>query len=302
MLSEIIENANGSLKVEEMINEGSSRCCYLEATQTHSTVIGENANSKNIDIVFCLDGILTVNYSGSKPVTFSKNEIMIFSENEEEEVLHFSKSFKCIIVSLKYGYYAKKKEFFSNDLEEDILPLINKRYRGCMQIKNILWVDSFFETMEKMDERDKCAYAEFKTMELLYLISRKDIITVAENKIPCQNTSMSIIVENMKEYMETHLDEKLTIENMCNKFNISPTLFKTIFKSKYGEPVHGWLQKQRMHMAAKYLSTSSMTVLDIAYEVGFGGTSQFNYLFKKYYGMTPTQYRRMSYTGMISPI
>lgn len=296
MLSKIIENAEETLKVGQMINESKSKSCYVTATQTYNAVV-DKTDSDKIDIIFCLDGVLTVNCSVAKTATLSKNEVMMLSGNTEAEVLHFSRSFKGIIVSTSYENYVDKNEIFMKNSDEHTLKEILEKHKGCVHIKSVLWADSLFENMKKMDERDKCAYAEFKTMELLYLISRKDIIAVAEKKVLCQNTSMSIIVENMKAYMETHLDEKLTIENMCNKFNISPTLFKTIFKSKYGEPVHGWLQKQRMYMAAKYLCTSSMTVLDIAYEVGFGGTSQFNSLFKKYYGMTPTQYRKLSYTG-----
>ena len=297
MLSKIIENASDSLKVGQMINESKSKSCFVTATRIYNTVVEKNNSPDNINIVYCLDGVLTVNCNVAESVTLSKNEVMIIAGNAEAEVLHFSRSFKGVVVITKYEYCVEKNDIFKEKSDTESLKNILKNHKGCIHIKNILWADSLFENMAKMDERDKCAYAEFKTMELLYLISRKDIISVEGKKYSNQNTSMSFIVEKMKEYMETHLDEKLTIENMCNKFNISPTLFKTIFKSKYGEPVHSWLQKQRMYMAAKYLCTSSMTVLDIAYEVGFGGTSQFNSLFKKYYGMTPTQYRKLSYSG-----
>lgn len=95
-------------------------------------------------------------------------------------------------------------------------------------------------------------------------------------------------------YMEMHLDEKITIDYLCHKFYISPTTFKKYFRSIHGQPVYAWLSHKRMEKAAELLCYTSMTVLEIAQAVGYSSLSQFNVVFKKCYTCTPRQYRNRS--------
>ena len=302
MLSGIIENTKEIFKVEKVTSNTPINCWFIKALESYNTSELCKRNPDIIDIVFCTDGVMVLNRGDSKAVSLMKNELMLLSDCMEVDSINFSKSFEAIIISLNYSDYLEDKVVFKRISDEKAVQQNIKDSNGCIVLKDILWVRSLFENIGKMNIHDKCAYAEFKILELFYLINKKDIIQLNGDHDECKDESLSHLVESIKTYMENHLDEKLTIENMCNKFNISPTLFKTTFRNKYGEPVHSWIQKQRMHLAAKYLCTSSMNVLQIAYEVGFGGTSQFNSLFKRYYGVTPTQYRKLSYTGRISPI
>ena len=95
-------------------------------------------------------------------------------------------------------------------------------------------------------------------------------------------------------YMEMHLDEKITIDYLCHKFYISPTTLKKYFRNIYGQPVYTWLSHKRMEKAAELLCYTSMTVLEIAQAVGYSSLSQFNVVFKKCYTCTPRQYRNRS--------
>ena len=95
-------------------------------------------------------------------------------------------------------------------------------------------------------------------------------------------------------YMEMHLDEKITIDYLCHKFYISPTTFKKYFRSIRGQPVYTWLSHKRMEKAAELLRCSSMTVLDVAQAIGYASLSQFNVAFKRHFNCTPRQYRNRS--------
>ena len=64
-----------------------------------------------------------------------------------------------------------------------------------------------------------------------------------------------------------------------------------------GCPFHKWLLQQRMAKAVELLRHSSMSILEVAQSVGYEGVSQFNVVFKRIYGVTPSRYRKMSDTG-----
>ena len=302
MMSENFNNRDDILKIEKISENAKSNFNFVTALESCNSLIKSNREKDVLDIIFCLEGAFTLSNKNTKSVTVIKNEMLILSDGMKEEGIHFSKSFKAIVVRLNYNKFIEDKEILKKIPVENTIKGIVDKNNGSILLRENLWIQSTYENIEKMKLDDKCAYIRFKLLELFYLISKRDIIPLDENMEKCKDKELLEHIEKMKNYMETHLDEKLTIEYMCNKFNISPTLFKVSFRNRYGEPVHSWIQKQRMHMAAKYLSTSSMNVLQIAYEVGFGGTSQFNSLFKKYYGVTPTQYRKMSYSGRINPI
>ena len=58
-----------------------------------------------------------------------------------------------------------------------------------------------------------------------------------------------------------------------------------------------FLVQQRLRRAQELICTTRMPIQQIAQAVGYEGMSQFNAAFKREYGMTPGQYRKMSETA-----
>ena len=59
--------------------------------------------------------------------------------------------------------------------------------------------------------------------------------------------------------------------------------------------------QQRLRRAQELICTTRMPIQQIAQAVGYEGMSQFNAAFKREYGMTPGQYRKMSETATLRP-
>jgi AraC-like DNA-binding protein len=64
------------------------------------------------------------------------------------------------------------------------------------------------------------------------------------------------------------------------------------FRDTMGTSFIDYLKDYRLAMAARLLSASDASILEIAEDVGFESLSYFNRAFKKRYGMTPTQFRK----------
>ena len=64
-------------------------------------------------------------------------------------------------------------------------------------------------------------------------------------------------------------------------------------------PIHTYLIRQRLRRAQELICTTRMPIQQIAQSVGYEGMSQFNTAFKREYGMTPGQYRKMSETATL---
>lgn len=58
--------------------------------------------------------------------------------------------------------------------------------------------------------------------------------------------------------------------------------------------MHTWLRCRRLERAAELLRSSELGVLEVAQAVGYNSASQFGAAFQRQYGVTPSQYRKMS--------
>lgn len=97
----------------------------------------------------------------------------------------------------------------------------------------------------------------------------------------------------LRELMEQHFRENLTLDQYAFLFNQSLSSFKRLFRSTFGAvtPSH-WIQERRLREAALLLTTSYLNVSEVGFEVGFENASHFVVAFKKRYQCTPSKFRR----------
>lgn len=99
-------------------------------------------------------------------------------------------------------------------------------------------------------------------------------------------------VLNAQEWMEAHLGENISMENLAGQVGISPRHFIRRFKRATGESPLNYLQQMRIETAKTILeSQPTMTVNDITLAIGYENSSTFRKLFKKYTGLSPREYR-----------
>jgi AraC family transcriptional regulator len=96
------------------------------------------------------------------------------------------------------------------------------------------------------------------------------------------------------EYIDTHLDEDLKLEDIAAVVKMSPYHFARGFRKAMGRPPHQHLLTLRMDRARDLLRNTSEEISTIAARVGFSSQSHFSYVFRNQSGMTPTHYRQLS--------
>ena len=92
--------------------------------------------------------------------------------------------------------------------------------------------------------------------------------------------------------IENNYDRKLTVESMADQCNYSASHFMRWFKEMTGTSFTEYLIEYRLGRAAKELKVTNDTILEIAGRTGFDNISNFNRLFKKRLGVTPSYFRR----------
>ncbi len=102
----------------------------------------------------------------------------------------------------------------------------------------------------------------------------------------------SDVVCRIKQYIDIHYDQDLSLDTMSKHFFIGKYQISRIFKKTYDINYSDYILKVRMENAAFLLHTTSCKLYEIAHRTGFEETSYFSNVFKKYYGITPNEYRK----------
>jgi AraC family transcriptional regulator len=95
------------------------------------------------------------------------------------------------------------------------------------------------------------------------------------------------------DYIEGHLGDSPTLEQMADFVRLSPTYFASQFKRATGLPPHQYVIQRRVERAKQQLQSDRDTsIAEIALELGFSDQSQLSNHFKRLVGVTPRNFRR----------
>ena len=159
----------------------------------------------------------------------------------------------------------------------------------------ILWQAEILDVMRKIVEIQKTdadpeLITSFLTQQLWYLIylhTGKTVLT--ERKEPAASSQGRLQV--MMQYIHQHYDQKISLEEIAEQVMVSKSTALNLFRRYlHDTPVH-YLLKYRLQEAASLLVVTEKKIGVISENVGFENVDYFCKMFKKYYSMTPTEYR-----------
>ena len=119
--------------------------------------------------------------------------------------------------------------------------------------------------------------------------------TNESKKIRLQNGDRAEPVEIWKarKFIEEHSNEELSLKRVAHAVNISGNYLSEKFKEVTGVNFVEYVARVRFEKACDLLENADRRISEIAFAVGFQSLSQFNRIFKKLSGKSPTAYRRM---------
>ncbi len=101
-------------------------------------------------------------------------------------------------------------------------------------------------------------------------------------------------IKKSRDYIQNHLDEKITLDQAAAVANMSASHFCRVFKKATDMNFSEYVARIRVERAKEMLVESNYTMAHIAYDCGFNSVTDFNRTFKKITGLTPTEFRKVS--------
>lgn len=102
------------------------------------------------------------------------------------------------------------------------------------------------------------------------------------------------LIQKIENFIDSHLDEEITVEMLCSNFNISRTKLYEIMKQYTGGGIAHYIKQKRLKKAKFLIKTTDLKIPEISYAVGFSDYNYFLRVFKKEFGISPKKFSNKS--------
>mgnify|MGYP002620611768 CR=1 FL=1 len=110
--------------------------------------------------------------------------------------------------------------------------------------------------------------------------------------------SRNKMVQEVKEYVESHyMEPELSLTSLSQALHFSSAYLSSLFKRYSGTNFKDYLIRFRMEKAGIFMRQQNLKTYEVAEMVGYTNAQYFSVLFRKHYGMTPSDYRRAIENG-----
>lgn len=237
--------------------------------------------------------------AGEKEVLLNAGDIIFHKPNEFHAFKSAGKS-SLNLVACSFVTYSPAIQFFDNKSftlnheERNLISLI------ISEAKQTFRTPMHIPFVEQVLLKPDAPFASQQLILLyleLFLIScwRFHAEGTSHKNIPRQLTAGN---HNMKKelfnqimsYMDTHICEQLTIQNICDAFSIShSTLYNVIYNRKGCGPIE-YFNHLKIEKSKELIRTGTMNFTEIAYFLSYSSLPYFSKRFKKTTGMSPQEY------------
>ena len=214
----------------------------------------------------------------------SPNQLLSSTTNEENPTdgmcLIFHPDF---IANYPLGKFIKKYGFFSYSLNE-ALHLSEKEEASITTIFNNIQ-NEYTSSIDTYSQD-----VMISQIELLMNYSNR----FYNRQFITRKHANTDLLTKLESVLESHFEENLelpTVKNIAKKLNISPNYLSDMLKSFTGQSAQQHIHNKLIEKAKETLTSTNLSVSEIAYQLGFEYPQSFNKLFKNKTNFSPLEYR-----------
>lgn len=115
--------------------------------------------------------------------------------------------------------------------------------------------------------------------------------------VTCRSRAEPVAIWKARKYIEEHAGEELSLPRVANVVKMNANHLSENFKQVTGINFVEYVAGTRFANACDLLRNANLRITEIAFAAGFQSLSQFNRVFKRLSGKSPTQYRAAAQCG-----
>jgi two-component system response regulator YesN len=220
-------------------------------------------------------------------ISMENKGIVLYPINEDMEIIN------CLSTGNYIELKNKLENFFneiysSSQLKRSYLlnycyALLGSIFKFCLD-KNIDTEIVFGSGFSYYADLPKCDTA-LQLQESLFSILNKIVEKINENK------NSNHLIRAAVEYIKEHYSEDISLETVAKQIYITPGYVSQLFKQEIGVNFLEYLHKHRIQKSKELFHNRFLRNYEVSVMVGYRDEKYFTQIFKKYTGMTPSQYK-----------
>ena len=168
--------------------------------------------------------------------------------------------------------------------------LFEARRGLAFPLEDIMRVYNQLDTLSTVKEG---FYAVMQFMTVLYELSKstkaRTLATSSYAKVEADSDSRRVL--KVKNFIAKNYMDELRLSTLAEIAGMSPSAFSRFFKLHTGRNLSEYIIEQRLGYASRMLVDTSKGIAEISYQSGFNNLSNFNRIFKKNKGCSPSEFR-----------
>ncbi|MBQ6768045.1 MAG: helix-turn-helix domain-containing protein [Prevotella sp.] len=194
-------------------------------------------------------------------------------------------------VTIQFDLDISEDGIFGRNPFRSILNMVQEARKGlCFPMSAIMHV---YPLIVGLSEIKDGFYAVMQFMTILYELSRQDgartLATSSYAKVDVESDSRRVL--KVKNYIAAHYRDDLRLPELASLAGMSPSAFSRFFKLHTSRNLSEYIIDIRLGYAARQLVDTAKSVSEISFLCGFNNLSNFNRIFKKKKGCSPTEFR-----------
>ena len=244
---------------------------YSNFNPTYRYISNEN---NFFGLYHCIDGCGVLR-TKDKTFNLKKDDIIFVYYNDIVSLSSASADWKFISIF----FHAEKLQFTLDKIYS--VPLLQN------ELKNILSIIHLLQTEHTWNSAKANAFFQIFLCDILSKTSLQD------NPTPYIET-----MHALSDYIHKNLNEDLSVTNLAKFCTMSKTCFNNVFKQHFNTTPKLYITKIKMEKAATLLTNTHLSIEIISNDLAFYSPSHFIHAFKRYYNITPLQYRQKNKTTL----
>lgn len=194
-------------------------------------------------------------------------------------------------ITVQFDFPMGEDSFFGKTPFLPMRKMLNEARKGlCFPVSAIMRVYDKLDTLSSIKEG---FYAVMQFLTILYELSKcsgaRPLASSSFAKIAVEDDSRRIL--KVKNFISKNFMDEIRLGQLSDIAGMSPSAFSRFFKLHTGRNLTDYIIDMRLGAASRMLVDTSRSISEICFSCGFNNLSNFNRIFKKKKGCSPSEFR-----------
>ena len=250
-----------------------------------------------LELIIVVEGKMEA-YAAGTAYQLQEDDVLLINSNVGHATLLRQVGTKAVVVHLApeiFGKYLEGYESLRFCCGSTEGTRWDSPFVGLRQIAAVL-------LEELMDsQQGQALYLDAYMLLLAGKLIRDFPVERISRSFAARSVASQAILNRIMEYTEENYQKKITLNDIAALTRYNRSYISTFFKGQAGINYYEYLQRVRLRRAIQILNKTHRSITEIALDCGFGDPKAFTELFKRYFRMTPADYRD-SIRQEVSPV